>query len=85
MKYSATEGATLPVLNSQPTLAAGKIWYEGGSLKYHDAVATQVKTIVKNARLKQFQWQYDVMAQTKNENAEIKARLGRVEKMLQSK
>jgi hypothetical protein len=46
MRSSASEATTLPVLSGNPsTLAAGKIWYEGGSLKYYDAQTTTVKTI----------------------------------------
>jgi len=46
MTSSATEGTTLPVLTGNPaTLSAGKIWYDGGSLKYYDGVSTSVKTL----------------------------------------
>lgn len=45
LKSSATEGVTLPVLASQPTLAAGKLWYESGTIKYYDASSAQVKTL----------------------------------------
>lgn len=46
MKSSSTEGTTLPVLTANPvTLVAGKIWYEGGALKYYDAANSVVRTL----------------------------------------
>lgn len=45
MTSSATEGASLPVLTTQPTLSAGKIWYEGGAIKYYDATSSSVKSL----------------------------------------
>jgi hypothetical protein len=46
LSSSSTNGTSLPVLAAPPASpTAGRMWYEGGSLKYYDGGSSSVKTV----------------------------------------